>query len=60
MVGPHNQCAMARPSLPMLIAMCACVCVHVCVFVDSCPATKVYKQFAGYGKGVDHHKVDQR
>ena len=36
-----------------------CVCtVSVCAFVGSCLATKL--QFAGYGKGVGHHKVGQR
>ena len=32
--------------------------VHVCVFVGSCLATK--GQFAGYRKGVGHHKVERR
>ena len=33
--------------------------VHVYVFVGSCLATKVFRQFAGYGKGLGHHKVGQ-
>ena len=33
--------------------------VCVCVFVGSCLATKVYRQFASYGKGLGHHKVGQ-
>ena len=38
------------------VSLCGCVCV----FVGSCLTTKVfYRRFAGYGKGVDHHKVGQ-
>ena len=34
--------------------------LHVCVFVGSCLATKVYiDNFAGYGKGLGHHGVGQ-
>ena len=29
------------------------------IFVGSCLATKFYRQFAGYGKGLGHHKVGQ-
>ena len=28
-------------------------------FVGSCLATSFYRQFAGYGKGLGHHKVGQ-
>ena len=32
---------------------------HTCILVGSCLATKAYRQFAGYGKGLGHHKVGQ-
>ena len=39
------------------LSMFTCVCV--CMFVGSCLATKVFiGKFAGYEKGVGHHKVD--
>ena len=54
----------------MCVCVCVCVCVHVCVYVCVCVCVCVYLlelpsnqsfywQFAGYGKGVGHHKVDQ-
>ena len=50
----------------MCVCVCVCVCVCmsvfgvcVCMFVGSCLATSFYRQFAGYGKGLGHHKVGQ-
>ena len=41
--------------------ICMYVCVYMCLFNCSCLATKVfiYRQFAGYRKGLGHHKVGQ-
>ena len=42
-------------------AMCSHVCVCVCAYLWLVVASNqsFYRQFAGYGKGVGHHKVDQ-
>ena len=43
--------------------VCVCVCLHmlcVCLLVVTYSNLSFYRQFAGYGKGVGHHKVGQR
>ena len=66
-IGIPNHCA----CVCVCVCVCVvCVCIHVfvyvmCVCACICVSWKLpsnqsfYKQFAGYGKGMGHHKVGQ-